>query len=123
MGILDKAKKLLAGETISFEKTTHVNLAANLLTDDKQVYVGTWRGPNTDLVIGPDGTVEYRRQETVGDTTNSSSVSGPIDSFDGASFVVGVPGNHTRFDVFGPPEPDDTGQVTMIVNGDRLERV
>jgi len=121
VGIFDKAKKLLAGETISFERTTHVNLAANLLTGDKESYIGEWRSPNTILTIKADGTVDYHREETVGDTTNTDSVSGPIDSFEGPSFLVGVLGHNKRFEVAEPPSEDDDGRMTMTVNGERLE--
>ncbi len=118
MGFFDAIGKLISGETISFEKTTHVNLAKNLLTEDKQNYVGEWRGANVNLLIRPDGTIDYRREETVGDTTNTDSVSGPINNFDGASFTVGVLGNNTRFEISAPPV-----NGMMNVNGERLERV
>ncbi len=118
MGFFDAVKTLLSGGEISFEKTTHVNLAANLLTEDKQNYIGEWRGANTNLLIKPDGTIDYRREETVGDATNTDSVSGPINNFDGASFMVGVLGNNTRFEVETLPI-----NGTMRVNGERLERV
>jgi len=120
MGLFDGVKKLLAGETISFEKTTHVNLAADRLTADRQGYIGRWRGPNTDLVIQPDGTVTYRHAETVEDTTRSDSVSGPIDSFDGASFLVGILGKNRRFEVTEAPHPGDDGRMTMTVDGEQL---
>jgi len=123
MGFFSTIGKLISGETISFEKTTHINLAANLLTEDKQSYIGEWRGANTNLLIKSDGTVEYRREETVGDTTNTDSVSGPINAFDGASFVVGVLGSNTRFDIDAPPHQNGNGRLTMNVNGERLERV
>jgi len=113
---------LLAGEAIGFEKTTHVNLAADRLTAERQGYIGRWRGPHTDLVIEPDGSVTYRHAETVGDTTTSDSVSGPIDSFDGASFLVGILGNNRRFDVAEPPRAGDDGRMTMTVDGEQLHR-
>lgn len=123
MGFFDAIGKLLSGGEISFEKTTHVNLAKNLLTDDRQNYVGEWRGANTNLLIKPDGTIEYRREEIVGDTTNTDTVSGPINGFDGASFTVGVLGNNTRFEVSEPPQQNGDGGMTMNVNGEQLERV
>lgn len=122
MGLFDSVKKVLAGETISFEQITHDTRASGLLTEERQGYIGTWRGPDSNLVIKADGTIEYRSQRTVGDTTNSTSVSGPIDSFDGSSFIVGVLGNNTRFDVGEPPRPDGAGGTTMTVNGELLTR-
>lgn len=123
MGFFDAVKTLLSGGEISFEKTTHINTAKNLLTEDRQNYVGEWRGANIDLSIKADGTIDYRREEIVGDTTNTDSVSGPINNFDGASFTVGVLGQNTRFVVDAPPHPNGNGRMTMNVNGERLERV
>jgi len=40
MGFFDAVKTLISGGEISFEKTTHVNTAKNLLTVDKQSYIG-----------------------------------------------------------------------------------
>jgi len=121
MGFFDAIKTLISGGEISFEKTTHTNLAANLLTEDKQNYIGEWRGANTFLLIKPDGTVEYRREETVGDTTNTDSVTGPINTFNGASFMVGALGQNTQFEVDAPPQMDN-GAMTMTVNGEKLEK-
>jgi hypothetical protein len=122
VGLFDSAKKLLKGETISFETTTHTNAASSLLRGNRQAYVGQWRGAVATLDIKRDGTVEYRREVTVGDTTNTDSVAGPIDSFDGPSFVVGILRHTTRFDVDAPPAQGDDGRMTMTVNGDRLDR-
>ena len=121
MGFFDAVKTLLSGGEISFEKTTHVNLAKNLLTEDRQNYIGEWTNANTRLSIKPDGTIEYRREETVGDTTNSDTVSGPINNFDGASFTVGVLGSNTRFEVLQPPT-EENGAWQMNVNGENLEK-
>ena len=121
MGFFDAIGKLLSGGEISFEKTTHVNLAKNLLTEDRQNYIGEWRGENTNLSIKPDGTVDYRREETVGDTTNTDSVSGPINGFHGASFTVGVLGSNTQFEVSQSPRMEN-GVMTMTVNGEKLEK-
>lgn len=121
MGFFDAVKTLLSGGEISFEKTTHVNLAKNLLTEDRQNYIGEWKNENTNLLIKSDGAIEYRREETVSDTTNTDTVSGPINNFDGASFTVGVLGNNTRFDVSQPPTMEN-GAMTMTVNGEKLER-
>lgn len=123
MGFFDAIKTLLSGGEISFEKTTHINTAENLLTADKQIYVGEWRGATMNLLIKPDGTIDYRREETIGDTTNTDSVTGPINSFTGASFTVGVLGQNTRFEVDAPPHANGNGRMTMNVNGERLERV
>ena len=118
MVFFDAIKTLVSGGEISFEKRTHVNLAENLLTADRQNYIGEWRGANTNLLIKQDGTIDYRRREIVGDTTNTVTVTGPINNFDGASFTVGVLGQNTRFEIDTPPI-----NGSMTVNGERLERV
>lgn len=118
MGFFDAIKTLVSGGEISFEKTTHVNLAKNLLDENRRNYIGEWRGANANLLVKPDGTIEYRREETVGDTTNTDTVSGSINAFDGASFTVGVLGGSTRFQVDAPPMGG-----SMTVNGERLARV
>ena len=121
MGFFDAIGKLLSGGGLSFEKTTHVNLAANLLTEDKQDYIGEWTNSTTRLLIKTDGTIEYRHEETVGDTTHTDTVSGPINNFDGASFTVGVLGSNTRFEVLQPPT-EENGAWQMNVNGENLEK-
>jgi hypothetical protein len=121
MGFFDAVKTLLSGGEISFEKTTHINTAKNLLTEDRQNYVGEWQGANTNLLIRNDGTVDYQHSETVGDTTNTDSVSGPINLFNGASFMVGALGQNTQFDVSQSPRMEN-GVMTMTVNGEKLER-
>lgn len=118
MGFFDAVKTLLSGGEISFEKTTTVNAAKNLLGENRQNYIGEWRGANVNLLIRADGTIDYRREETIGDTTNTDTVSGPINNFDGASFSVGVLGQNTRFQIDQPP-----ANGSMTVNGERLERV
>lgn len=121
MGFFDAVKTLLSGGEISFEKTTHINTAQNLLTEDKQNYIGEWQGATMNLLIKTDGTVNYVREEIIGDTTNTDTVSGPINSFYGASFMVGVLGQNTQFNVSEPPR-NENGVMTMTVNGERLER-
>ena len=118
MGFFDAVKTLLSGGEISFEKGTHINTAKNLLTAERQNYVGEWRGQFTNLLIRPDGTIDYRREEIVGDATNTDTVSGSINAFDGASFTVGVLGQNTRFEVADTPV-----NGSMTVNGERLERI
>ncbi len=123
MGFLSTIGKLLSGETITFEKTTHVNPAQNLLTADRQNYIGEWLGENTRLLIKPDGTIEYAREEIFGDTTNTNTISGPINSFSAASFSVGVLGQNMRFEISEAPRQNDDGTMTMNVNGERLTKI
>jgi hypothetical protein len=118
MGFFEAIGKLLSGGEISFEKRTHVNTAENLLTADRQIYIGEWRGQNTNLLIKADGTIDYRREETISETTNTDAVTGPINAFQGASFTVGILGQNTRFEIDELPT-----NGTMTVNGERLERI
>lgn len=121
MGLFDKITKLVSDGGISIQKTTHSSPADDLLTEGREAYVGEWRGPTTTLLIKADGTVEYRHEETIGDTTNSESVSGPINAFDGASFTVGVMGNNTHFEVAQPPTYLGDRTV-MILRGEELQK-
>lgn len=121
MGFFDAIKTLLSGGELSFEKTTHINLAKNLLTEDRQNYIGEWQGATMNLLIKPDGTINYIRQETIAGTTNKDTVSGPINTFNGASFMVGVMGQNTQFNVSDAPHSEN-GVMTMTVNGERLEK-
>jgi len=121
MGFFDAVKTLISGGEISFEKTTHINTAKNLLTEDRQNYVGEWQGASTNLLIRNDGTVDYRREQTVGDMTNTDSVSGPINAFHEGSFMVGALGQNTQFDVSQSPRMEND-TMTMTVNGERLEK-
>lgn len=123
MGFFSTIGKLLSGESVSFEKTTHINLAQNLLTADRQNCIGEWRGENTRLSIKPNGTIEYSREETIGDTTNTNTVSGPINSFSGTSFSVGVLGQNTQFKIAEAPRRNDDGTMTMNVNGEQLTKI
>ena len=86
--------------------------------EDKSDYVGEWRAPDMSLLITRDGRVEYWRTEGMSKT----SVSGPLQSFDGDDFTVGVGFMSTRFDVTVPPHEAD-GEWTMTVDGVRLRRI
>lgn len=117
MGFFNAMKSLLTDGQISFEKTVTVNTASNLLTGDRQIYVGDWHGPNTRLSIRPDGTVSYEHSETRDGETNAQTVTGPINAFNGESFTVGVPGQTTTFAIESAPV-----NGSMVVNGELLER-
>ena len=117
--IFSTISKLLSGGEVSFEKKTHTNPAQNLLTNERAVYVGEWQGDNTNLLIKPDGSINYRTQTVEGDSTNTQTVSGPINNFNGANFTVGVLGNNTHFNVANAPH-EENGSMTMTVNGKKL---
>lgn len=89
---------------------------------ERRSYIGTWKGENIDLSIAEDGEVRYRQSRTVCTDGNSATTcrnaSGPISLWDGASFLVGVPGSQIRFEV--EVEPTADGQMT--VNGLVLRR-
>jgi hypothetical protein len=117
MGFFNAMKSLLTDGEISFEKTVTVNTASNLITGDRQVYIGDWHGPNTRLSIMADGTVSYEHSETHDGETNTRTVTGPINAFNGASFTVGVLGQNTTFAIESTP-----ANGSMVVNGELLER-
>lgn len=91
---------------------------AKPLPPDKLAYAGEWQSPTMGLLITQDGRVAYKR--LVGEN-GSKSVSGPIQSFDGDDFVVGVGPVKTTFVVSVPPHQDH-GEWKMTVDGVELTR-
>jgi hypothetical protein len=98
-------------------------LAAMLLGCGKPVppekadFVGEWKAPGMHLLLLQDGSVQYNRIKS-GVTT---SVSGPLQGFEGDNFVVGVGLWRTTFVVSKPPYRD--GAVwKMVVDGVELTR-
>jgi hypothetical protein len=85
--------------------------------DDKAAYVGDWRGQDMTLALTKDGTVRYHRVK--GNTT--TSINAPLRSFDGDSFVVGIPFFSTTFEVTRPPH-QEAGRWKMVVDGVELTR-
>ena len=81
----------------------------------KRDYVGHWQSPSMSLLILEDGTVAYKRYKNGG----STSVEGPLQSFEGDDFSVGIGFFSTTFIVNEPPNNND-GQWTMVVDNERL---
>ena len=82
---------------------------------DKMSYVGDWRAQNMRLLITQEGRVEYERR----DGKARTSVSAPIQRFEGNNFTVGVGPLSTTFVVSKPPYED--GNVwKMVVDGVEL---
>ncbi len=90
---------------------------AQPLPPDKADYAGHWRAAGVDLVILPEGRVEYKKREGKG----TVEVSGPI-GFKGDDFVVAVMVVKTAFKVSEPPHEVD-GEWKMTVDGIELTRV
>jgi hypothetical protein len=86
--------------------------------EEKRSYVGTWEGVGFHLTIYEDGGIDYRRVKGNATTT----VTGPLKSFKGDDFVVGVLFITTTFEVQHPPylEGDDW---FMVVDGVELKKV
>jgi len=87
------------------------------LPPDKANYAGHWRGGGVDLIIYPEGRVEYTKREGKG----TVEVSGPI-GWKGDDFVVAVMVVKTMFEVDEPPHEVD-GVWMMTVRGIELTRV
>ena len=85
---------------------------------DKRAYVGTWEGIGFQLTIREDGGIDSRRVNG----KYATSVTGPLKSFVGDDFVVGVLFVTTTFEVQHPPyqEGDDW---FMVVDGVELKKV
>lgn len=91
---------------------------AKPLPPERSAYAGEWQSSTMSLLITQDGHAAYRR--LVG-TNGSKSVSGPIQSFDGDDFIVGVGPIKTTFVVSAPPH-EDQGSWKMTVDGVELTR-
>ncbi len=88
------------------------------IPEEKRSYVGTWEGIGFHLTIHENGGIDYRRVNG----KYSTSVTGPLKSFIGDDFVVGVLFVTTTFEVQHPPylEGDDW---FMVVDGVELKKV
>ena len=85
--------------------------------EDKANYVGEWKGIGMSLTITSDGGVAYERISGGG----STSVKGPLQSFEGDNFSVGLWFFSTMFVVSKPPY-EDSGVLKMEVDGVELTR-
>ena len=84
---------------------------------EKSAYVGEWQEKTMYLLITQDGSVRYKRLKG-GATT---SIEGPLKSFDGNNFAVGIGPMSSMFVVDKPPYQD--GQTwKMMVDGVELTR-
>jgi hypothetical protein len=84
---------------------------------ERVAYVGLWRSPAMSLLITRDGSVEYKRIKGGVKT----SVSGPLQSFEGDDFHVGIAMLSTRFAVSRAPYQEN-GAWKMVVDGETLTR-
>ena len=84
---------------------------------ERSAYVGQWKSPAMSLLITQDGSVKYERIK--GGVT--SSVSGPLQKFEGDDFHVGIAFLSTRFVVSRAPIQEN-GAWKMVVDGEVLTR-
>jgi hypothetical protein len=88
------------------------------IPEEKRTYVGTWEGVGFHLTITGDGGVNYRRVN--GNITKT--VTGPVKSFKGNDFIVGVLFITTTFKVQHPPYMEGN-EWLMVVDGVELKKV
>ncbi|MGD9044617.1 MAG: hypothetical protein PVG06_12935 [Desulfobacterales bacterium] len=88
------------------------------IPEEKKDYVGTWVGVGFHLTITDDGAVNYRRVKG----RNTKTVTGPVKSFNGDDFVVGVLFITTTFKVQHPPYMEGN-EWLMVVDGVELKKV
>lgn len=84
---------------------------------DKKDYVGTWQSDEIRITIEQGGQVTYEKHS--GSTT--TSVSGPIQKFEGNNFVVGALGFNTTFVISKVPH-EENGSWKMTMDGQELTR-
>jgi hypothetical protein len=87
------------------------------LPPDKAAYAGQWQSSEMSLTIKQDGSVAYKRQNG----NENTSMNGPLKSFEGNNFVVGIGPIKTTFVVSTPPH-EDQGKWKMVVDGVELTR-
>ncbi|MFC5436047.1 hypothetical protein ACFPME_05720 [Rhodanobacter umsongensis] len=91
---------------------------AQPLPPDKLAYAGQWRSATMNLLITESGNIHYRRV----DGNASKSINGPLQSFEGSNFVVGIGPVKTTFVVAAAPH-EDGGAWKMTVDGVELTKV
>lgn len=84
---------------------------------EKAAYVGEWKAPGMYLLVTQDGSVKYERLKAGA----STSVTGPLQGFEGDNFVVGLGFMKTTFAVSKPPYQAD-GRWKMVVDGVELTK-
>ena|SRR5271154_5788350 len=84
---------------------------------EKSAYVGEWKSPAMYLLITQDGSVKYVRLKGGVKTT----VTGPLQKFEGDDFEVGIAFLSTRFVVSRAPVQAN-GAWKMVVDGEELTR-
>ena len=84
---------------------------------EKAAYVGEWRAPGMYLLLMQDGSVKYERLKSGA----STSVTGPLQGFEGDNFVVGLGFMKTTFVVSKPPYQAG-GRWKMVVDGVELTK-
>jgi len=91
---------------------------AQPLPPEKSSYAGNWQSAAMGLLITQDGNVAYKRR--IGSNT-TKSVRGPLQSFEGNNFIVGVWPLKVTFEVSVPPH-EIHGRWKMTVDGVELTR-
>lgn len=85
---------------------------------EKSDYVGEWEGEYSELQIYQDGQVNFEKEEG----NSSTQVKGPITSFEGDDFSVGIACISTTFEVSKPPYQEN-GRWKMVVDGEELTKI
>ncbi len=94
------------------------------LPDDMLEYAGSWVTTRTEQVvvhlsITAGGQIDYEKR----DGGSTTSLNGPIQSYTGDDFTVGVGCANTTFEVSEAPNQLQDGTWTMVVDGRRLIRL
>ena len=87
---------------------------------DKANFIGDWKNDDrqVSLIITPEGHVEYSNRQP----GKSTSISAPIQEFEGYNFSVGLGPLSTKFKVSQPPTQDAQGNWFMTVEGYELSK-
>lgn len=88
---------------------------------EKATYVGLWKAPNMELSITQEGRINYKRTETKDGKSINKGIEGPIKTFHGDNFEVGIASLTTLFVVSKAPHQVD-GKWKMTVDGVELTK-
>ena len=111
-----KKIKILIGVFLAFLLTA----CSKPLPADKAHFVGEWKNDNShvNLIITPEGRVEYSNKQL----GKSTSISASIQEFKDDHFNVGLWPLSTKFKVSQPPIQDEQGNWHTTVNGYELSK-
>lgn len=95
---------------------------AKPVPEDKRDYIGYWHSKNMTITISANGRLDYHRVKMKQGAKYTTTIDGPIKSYQGDDLVVGVFSMTTTFEVSRPPYQEN-GHWFMVVDGVTLKLI